>query len=92
MTDAPRTLFDAPFLSELGRAERKLMVEGAHRKALDRDQMLFRAGDPAEAFFVLTSGRIKLVRHTSQGKEMMLHLVEPGQSFAEAAIASRSST
>jgi CRP/FNR family transcriptional regulator len=86
MNDPPRILFDAPFLSELGPAERRLMVEGAQRKALERDQMLFRAGDPAEAFFVVTRGRIKLVRHTPQGREMMLHLVEPGQSFAEAAI------
>jgi CRP/FNR family transcriptional regulator len=82
----PQVLFDAPFLRELGPDERRLMVEGAQRKALERDQMLFRAGDPAEAFYVVTSGRIKLVRHTSQGKEMMLHLVEPGQSFADAAI------
>jgi CRP/FNR family transcriptional regulator len=82
----PKILFDAPFLRELGPDERTLMVEGAQRKALERDQMLFRTGDPAEVFYVVTSGRIKLVRHTSQGKEMMLHLVGPGQSFAEAAI------
>lgn len=86
MTQPPRILFDAPFLRELGPDERRLMVEGAQSKSLERDQMLFRAGDPAEAFYVVTSGRIKLVRHTSQGKEMMLHLVEPGQSFADAAI------
>jgi CRP-like cAMP-binding protein len=86
MTEPPQILFDAPFLRGLGPAERRLMVAGGQRKTLERDQMLFRAGDPAEAFFVVTSGRVKLVRHTSQGKEMMLHLVEPGQSFAEAAI------
>lgn len=86
VSEPPQILFDAPFLRELGPAERRLMVEGAQHKTLERDQMLFRAGDPAEMFFVVTSGRIKLVRHTSQGKEMMLHLVEPGQSFAEAAI------
>jgi CRP-like cAMP-binding protein len=86
VTEPPQILFDAPFLRGLGPAERRLMVAGGQRKTLERDQMLFRAGDPAEAFFVVTSGRVKLVRHTSQGKEMMLHLVEPGQSFAEAAI------
>lgn len=86
MNEPPQILFDAPFLRELGPDERRLMVEGAQRKSLERDQMLFRVGDPAEAFYVVTSGRIKLVRHSVQGKEMMLHLVEPGQSFAEAAI------
>ena len=86
MIQPPQILFEAPFLRELGPDEKRLMVEGAQPKTLGRDQMLFRAGDPAESFYVVTSGRMKLVRHTSQGKEMMLHLVEPGQSFAEAAI------
>ena len=48
MIQPPQILFEAPFLRELGLDERRLMVEGAQPKTLERDQMMFRAGDPAE--------------------------------------------
>ena len=33
-----------------------------------------------------TEDRVKLVRYSPGGKEMLLHLVRPGESFAEAAL------
>jgi len=47
---------------------------------------MFNEGERAEALFVLLEGRVKMVRYTPQGREMMLHLVGPGQTFAEAAL------
>jgi CRP-like cAMP-binding protein len=51
-----------------------------------RRQILFREGDPAEGIFVLLAGRVKIYKLSSEGKEHILHVVRPGQAFAEAAV------
>ncbi len=48
--------------------------------------MLFEAGAPADAFFILLSGRVKLFALLEDGKESIVELVEPVSSFAEAAM------
>lgn len=53
---------------------------------LQRQQVLFREGDPAEGVFVLLAGGIKIYRLSADGKEHILHVVRPGQAFAEAAV------
>ena len=47
-------------------------------------EILFHAGDPAEQFFVVESGLIKLSRSNPDGQEKVIHLVRPRESFAEA--------
>jgi CRP-like cAMP-binding protein len=47
---------------------------------------LFEAGDAAERFYVVASGRVKVFKVGEQGREQILHVVHPGETFAEAAI------
>lgn len=47
-------------------------------------QEVFRAGDPAERFFLVESGLIQLYRLSAAGEEKVIELVRPGQTFAEA--------
>ncbi len=51
-----------------------------------RRDVLFREGERAEGIFVLLGGRVKLYRLGPDGREHILHVVRPGQMFAEAAI------
>jgi len=51
-----------------------------------RKEVLFREGDPAEGIFVLLQGRVKIYKLSPDGKEHILHVVRPGQAFAEAAV------
>ncbi|MCM8735594.1 cyclic nucleotide-binding domain-containing protein [Azospirillum sp. A1-3] len=51
-----------------------------------RNSPLFQAGDPAHAFFIVLSGRVKLLALTESGRESIVETVEPVSSFAEAAI------
>jgi len=48
--------------------------------------MLFEVGDPADAFFILLSGRVKLFALLEDGKESIVEVVEPVSSFAEGAM------
>lgn len=51
-----------------------------------RGQVLFGQGDEAIGFFVVASGKVKIYKLSPDGKERILHIVQPGGSFAEAAI------
>ncbi len=51
-----------------------------------KKEALFREGDRADGFFIVSSGRIKVFKLSPEGKEQVLHVIEPGQSFAEATI------
>jgi CRP-like cAMP-binding protein len=49
-------------------------------------EAIFREGDPADGFFVVVSGSVKVFKLSADGKEQVLHILEAGQSFAEATI------
>ena len=51
-----------------------------------KKESLFHEGDRADGFFIVSSGRIKVFKVSPDGKEQVLHVIEPGQSFAEATI------
>ncbi len=53
---------------------------------VNRRDVLFREGEPVEGIYVLLEGRIKLYRLAPDGREHILHVVRPGQTFAEAAV------
>ena len=80
------TLADIPLLSQLSADERKAVIAAGHEKELGRGEILFHEGEPTEALFALISGQLKLVRYSPKGRELLIHLVRPGQTFAEAAL------
>jgi CRP/FNR family transcriptional regulator, dissimilatory nitrate respiration regulator len=56
-------------------------------KHLDKDQYLFREGDRSEGFYLVQNGAIKVHRVNAAGKEQVIHLFRPVESFAEASLA-----
>lgn len=49
-------------------------------------EMLFYEGDPAHAFYVIASGRVKVFKLSADGKEQILIIARTGDSIAEAAL------
>jgi CRP/FNR family transcriptional regulator, dissimilatory nitrate respiration regulator len=52
--------------------------------ALAAGQRLFNHNDPADRFFLVLDGQIKLFRTTFDGQEKVVEVIQPGQTFAEA--------
>ncbi|MDK2920645.1 MAG: family transcriptional regulator, dissimilatory nitrate respiration regulator [Desulfonauticus sp.] len=44
---------------------------------------VFREGEPGQGFFGIISGRVKIYKNNFEGKEQILHLLGPGDIFAE---------
>ena len=58
----------------------------AETRDLDANEFLFRQGDTATHVFAVETGRIKLARYLSNGKVVVMHTAQPGQTFTEAAL------
>ena len=87
--DLPRALVESPLLHGLSEAHRKAVLEAGLERRIARGEQLFHEGARAEGLWLLGEGLLKLVRHGPDGRELLLHLVRPGQTFAEAALFGR---
>src|ERR1039457_4577589 len=56
-------------------------------KNLDKGDYLFREGDRSEGFYIVQKGAINVHRVSAAGKEQIIHLFRPIESFAEASLA-----
>lgn len=51
-----------------------------------RGRKILRAGESAAAMMIVVSGRVKITANGRNGKERILNIVEPGQTFGEMAV------
>jgi CRP-like cAMP-binding protein len=56
------------------------------RNLLQDGDYVFRQGDKTFGVFVVVSGRVRLIRHTAAGSEVIIHNAGPRESFAEASL------
>lgn len=79
-----RQLGHVPLFQGLPAAVLARIRTHAHVKAVGMGELFFNEGDQAEAFFVLTSGRVKLTQLTPEGHQVVLRLIGPGDAFGGA--------
>ncbi len=77
------TLFSKPIalFAGLDSAALRSVKASSHLKVLAAGSAYFREGDPANAFFVLESGSVKLTQLTPEGHQVVLRLIGPGEAF-----------
>ncbi|HUX60146.1 MAG TPA: Crp/Fnr family transcriptional regulator [Ignavibacteriaceae bacterium] len=54
-------------------------------KEISRDQPIYFAAEPSKSIFFLKTGRVKIVKYSTVGKENILTLINPGEIFGEMA-------
>ncbi len=70
-------LTDLPLFSSLNQDQRRVLLQNAEIVGFEPGDLLFREGDPAESFYFLRAGRVKVCRVSPSGHEVVLHLSEP---------------
>ncbi|MFC1611067.1 Crp/Fnr family transcriptional regulator [Myxococcota bacterium] len=81
-------LREAPLLSALGDHELTHLVSNCRRLQISPNSQVFSAGQPADAFFVVLGGSVKVYKLSARGDEQILHHYGPGATFGEAAVLS----
>ncbi|MDR5638450.1 Crp/Fnr family transcriptional regulator [Thermosynechococcus sp. JY1334] len=76
-------LRQSPMFSELSPPQLGRLVAISQLQTWQRQQIIFRKGDAAAGFFVVKTGRVKVFNLSAAGKEQILNIFEPGDSFAE---------
>lgn len=73
-------------LAEIFRNELLPRESGLREVSARRFTPVFAEGDPAEALYFLSSGLVKLYHRSSDGKEVIFHVVSAGEIFGEEVI------
>jgi ATP-binding cassette subfamily B protein len=76
-------LSNLPLLALLPTDVKDLIVDSFERVNYPFGAEIVREGDEADAFFVLSSGRARVVKRGETGEELFLNVLRPGDSFGE---------
>jgi CRP/FNR family transcriptional regulator, dissimilatory nitrate respiration regulator len=72
--------------SGIAEADLQILARMSVKKTFPRQAAIFWEGKEAQGFYLLITGQIKLVKSSPEGKEYIIRLVGPGETFAEAAV------
>lgn len=84
--DMPRFLAGSPLFSGLSPDELSRISQSSKLASHVKGAMVFRIGEPCEAFHIVVSGQVKLFVVSPAGQEKVVEILSPGQSFAEAMV------
>ena len=84
--NASKILQKCHLFAETGPEIREILAGMALVKRYPRGRLIFRQDDPAPGIFVMASGMVRLYKVAPSGKEHVLHLAGPGDTFAEVAV------
>jgi CRP/FNR family transcriptional regulator len=71
----------------LGTADLQSVAGLVAIRTVPKDSYLFHEGDPSTGFYLVQKGAINVHRVNAAGKEQVIHVFRPGETFAEAALA-----
>lgn len=85
MKSVAQVLEDCRFFAGVDDKGRERLIAMATWQRFAKGQMIFKQDDPCPGIFVVASGQVRIFKVGASGKEHVLHLVGPGQTFAEVA-------
>lgn len=86
MTDSQDQLRAAALFRDLDGETLAEIAECTQWRRLERDELLFQAGDTFQGFFLVVAGHIQLSRLAPSGHEKVVEIIGPDETFAEAVL------
>jgi len=75
-----------PYFSELSSAELYAVEKFVFERTAKRGELILLEGEPAEALYFVVSGAVKCFKTSVEGKEQILNIVLPGDSFSDVSV------
>jgi CRP-like cAMP-binding protein len=79
-------VLSTPLFSAMPYDTAQSLIGGQGARAYEKGSVLFQQGTPAEFFYVILEGWVKIYRITPDGTETVVGVFRKGETFAEAAI------
>jgi CRP/FNR family transcriptional regulator, dissimilatory nitrate respiration regulator len=86
MRDVIKQLAGIPLFTGLSKAQYETLARIGVRRSCRKGERIFSEGDEGTGFYVLVAGRVKIFKISADGKEQILHLFGPGESFGEVSV------
>jgi CRP-like cAMP-binding protein len=77
-----------PYFYGLGQAELDSVCKLIFEKTADRGEILLFEGEPAEVLYFVVAGVVKTFKTSADGKEQILQIIRPGESFNDVPVLS----
>lgn len=74
-----------PFFNGLSKEELSYFTHCLYPQKYKKNQQIFHYGDPAEQFYIMLEGWVKLYRVNKEGEETVITLITKGDTFSEVA-------
>ena len=74
-------LGQVPFFAGLSPESVSSINQLFHEHGYLSGEMIYLSGDPAKRLYVVAAGKVKLLRHTLKGKDVLLDILQPGEFF-----------
>lgn len=86
MVDLMKLLAGMPLFAGLSQEQYAALARIGIRRTFRKGERVFSEGDEGTGFYAVIAGRVKISRVSAEGKEQILHLFGPGQSFGEVSV------
>jgi CRP/FNR family transcriptional regulator len=83
--DYERILKSVPLFSGLNSMDLERVSRLVIRRKVKKGQVIISENQALDGFYIVLSGQVKVYKLSPDGKEQIIHIIYPGESFAEAA-------
>ncbi|HLC29407.1 MAG TPA: Crp/Fnr family transcriptional regulator, partial [Dehalococcoidia bacterium] len=82
-SDVATLLAGIPLFADLAPEELQSLGRRARRQVFQTDETIFYQDDPGQSLYCVTSGIVRIVLSSKEGREAVLVLLRPGEFFGE---------
>lgn len=75
-----------PLFEGLERGQLLNIANIVQQRTYRRGEVIFLEGDEGNGFYIVNTGQVKIYKISAEGKEQILHLFGPGESFGEVSV------
>ncbi len=84
--DVTSLLSKVDLFSDLDHEELAQVAGVVQLRSMAKDETIFNAGDPADAVYIIATGKVKIVVTSTDGRDFILTILGAGQVFGEMAL------
>ena len=79
-------LNDIGVFSSLSETDAEEIASAVSYENIPKKSMIFSEGDPADWFYAVMEGKVKITKLSQDGKEIILEIIQPGDLFGAVAV------